>query len=249
MNEKKLLNIDRFLGEGTSPKNRINKIGVELEGGWDHVPSGCQIEHDGSVRIPTTSPMDTFRTGEIPSPPKVPLAMWPWIKKYYPSRINNTCGMHVHMSFKTARWYAALMTEEFQNTMLEYLARWAKEEKLPDTHPIWDRLAGKNRYCSLKFWPDKQAAQRNKSHNMDREGHRYTAINYCYGKDNCGTVEVRVLPMFDTPEQAIRAVKRVLMITNACLVKLVRKEEKMEDNFLFSKDIGPYSDTSIEVIR
>lgn len=256
MNE--FLNIDRFLRPENEPKNRIERIGVELEGGWQHLPADVLLEHDGSVTNLKKAGDPPLRTGELPSPPKIPAAMWPWMKKYYPSHINNTCGLHVHMSFESARWYQMLMTKQYQNTVIEYLKRWGKEEGLCEVnseskklvrHPLWDRLEGKNKYCKLEFWPDKQAAQKRKSHNMEVEGHRYTAINYCFAKDNCQTVECRVLPMFDTYEQSVRAVKRVLLITNACLVTLASKEPPFYETINLQKDSGPYVDVSIETIR
>lgn len=254
-----ILNIDRWLQPDNAPKNRIERIGVELEGGWEHLPEGTNLEHDGSVTgFKALATGVQLRTGEIPSPPKIPAAMWPWVKKFYPQYVNNTCGMHLHMSFASAKLYQMLMVEDFQLTMIEYLKRWAEEEKLPKRtstaagtvrHPIWDRLEGKNVYCQFKFWPDKQAAQKRKSHNRDVEGHRYTAINYCFGLNDCQTVEVRILPMFDSYQQAIRALQRVMLITNASLLALAKREAKTEENFKLDRGMDAYIETTEEIIR
>lgn len=244
----KVLEIDALIAEGNEVKNRIEKIGVELEGGWEHLPVGTILERDGSVHVDGKNGVP-ISVGELPSPPKVPAAMWPWMRKYYPQHVNDTCGMHVHMSFESARHYQLLMVEDYQTTMLAYLEKWGKRQNLPKTHPLWNRIAGKVRYCSLNFWPDKQAKAPNKSYNMDREGHRYTAINYCFAKDNCQTVECRVLPMFDNVEQSIDALKQVLLVTNACLVKLGAKEPRLSEDFILNKDSGSYIDESWEVIR
>jgi len=158
--------------------------------------------------------------------------------------------MHVHMSFKLASHYSSLMTIEYQNTMIEYLSRWGRGMNFPDTHPIWPRLAGKNKYCQLKFWPDKQAVVHRKDYNQDKPGHRYTAINYCHGLNGNGTLEVRVLPMMDTVDQAISAVKCVLDVTNASLVALARKNKKIADSFSVIDSYGSKGVTehSIELV-
>lgn len=241
-----VLDISRYLEGNPSPKNRIHRVGVELEGGWATLPPDTNLEHDGSVTV-TSPPGTRLSVGELPSPPKLPIAMWPWMRKYYPSHINNTCGLHVHMSFGSARLYQLLMVEDFQTTMLHYLAEWGKAEGLPLTHPLWDRLNGKNRYCSLDFWPDSQVRHARKSYSSEQPGHRYTAINYCYGLNGCGTVECRVMPMYAEAEMAIRAVKRVLLITNACLVKLAKKESVLLEEIPMTRD--SYIEESMELVR
>lgn len=58
-----------------------------------------------------------LKIGELPSPPmevkKFPL----WMTKYYPSHVNDTCGLHVHMSFKSALHYQRLMIPEYSKTI------------------------------------------------------------------------------------------------------------------------------------
>ena len=147
------------------------------------------------------------------------------MKKYYPSHVNESCGLHVHMSFKRALHYSMLMVPEYPQTIITYLAKWALEEKLSEKHPIWDRLRGKSSYCKLDFFPDDQAHNPRKVYDHGMKGHRYTVINYCHAKTG-GTLECRLLPMMDTADQGIRAVKRVIDITNACLVALKNREPK-----------------------
>jgi hypothetical protein len=283
-----LKNIDGFRQGGKSIiRNRIYRVGVELEGGWLKLPDpGMELVPDGSIRgvtavaaveapivdqlrqppaAPTPRP-PIFRTrrdrdaweaanayqqqlnqqvgqyqaaaviANAPRPIALHVGEYPsqvlelkeyqgWMKKYYPSHVNDTCGLHVHMSFKRALHYSMLMVPEYPQTIITYLAKWALEEKLPKEHPIWDRLMGKSSYCKLDFFPDDQAHNPRKVYDHGMKGHRYTVINYCHAKTG-GTLECRLLPMMSTADLGIRAVKRVIDITNACLVALKNREPK-----------------------
>ena len=258
----KPFNIDRFMAGKL--KDRINLIGVELEGGWTNLPSGVKLVHDGSVQVPQPAPDGPpeqeiwqeivtlnaqgqqvvtrvrvpgaiangaptkkkvgWQTGEYPSEPMEVKAVGTWLTAFYPSHVNDTCGLHVHMSFKKALHYQKLMIPEYQATVIEYLKRWAKEEGFPSNHSIWARLDGKSTFCKQEFFPAKQVLAKNKIFEHNGEGNRYTCINYCYGQHS--TIECRVLPMMEKAPQAIRAVERVLRITNATLASLREKEPR-----------------------
>jgi hypothetical protein len=304
-------NLDGILGGKV--KNRIDRVGVELEGGWEKLPvfeMGEKFTGDGSVCIdpvyetpepaPTPSsdrvfnlvdeinrynntqaphrqlflrrPYSTYsnddevefvdirsrmissagsrafiqtlrdrfagvdanyynsgpkqkkiHAGEIPSPVLELKKLGDWMRKNYPHHVNKTCGMHVHMSFRKALHYSRLMVPEYQVTMVNYLSKWAMENGIEKTNPIWDRLAGKNTYCKLEFCADIQAGKINKHYDHGSMGNRYTAINYCHGQH--GTIECRILPMFKDVETSLKAINQVIDITNACLKVNVKKEE------------------------
>ena len=219
------LDLDSILGR---PKNRVVRVGVELEGAWKSLPPGTRLEPDGSVfKDPVTGSKKVpagHQAGELPIGPIQPAALPRFMKKYYPHKIDKTCGMHVHMSFDSVWHYDLLMVPEYQDTIVEYLARWAQKEGFASTHYIYERLGGKSVFCQRKFWPDLQV-QAKKDYDQQRPGHRYTIVHYC-GRQM--TIEVRVLPMTDTVEQAIRGVRQVIDITNACLVVLGRKKEETQ---------------------
>lgn len=264
-----VLNLDKFINNA---KDRIYRVGIELEGGWTDLPTGTRVDRDGSVHVdpPKTlrvthmeqwSPqrieqrirefrqelrttlaqaqrlvqqeitqqqgiLPNWNVGEITSAPMEMASVGSWILKYHPQVVNVTCGLHVHMSFKDARFYSRLMdTTDYQDTILDYLKRWAEKEGLPKTHPIWPRLEGKNEYCQLVFFPDEQAQSVHKNYDRTHPGHRYTAINYCFEQHK--TVECRVLPMMEKPEQSVSAVKTVVGITNAFLASQRKKIEGM----------------------
>src|SRR3990167_1168176 len=243
LNEKPL-DLDKLLGK-SGLRNQVYLVGIELEGGWTKLPDGTHPVHDGSVSVEfpkdreferrynewsklalkaaeegrpfrVQPPTRTAETGEIPSNPMELDKIEPWMKKFYPQIVNDTCGLHVHMSFKSALQYQRLMTPTYPATIIEYFTSWAKSEGLKDSHPIWERLSGKNRYCKHEFHAQQQVTSK-KDHNQTRPGHRYTIVNYCYSVHG-GTLECRLLPMFETAAQGIRAVEHVLAITNAFLM-------------------------------
>lgn len=166
-------------------KNRVFRIGVELEGGWNPVPPGSNLVHDGSVRL--EDPIGRYARGEIPSPP-LGMEEWePWVRAHYPQACNATCGLHTHLSFRSARQYQWLMDPAYPKAIIAAVQKWSKG--LPPKHYIWERLRGKNRYCLDQFLADQQARVAQKGHS------RYTAVNYCYLLHR--TLEVRLLPMFE----------------------------------------------------
>ena len=217
MSKCKALELDPILGQ---TRNRIKLLGVELEGGWDTVPPGVGLAHDSSVF--KNMRVDNINYGELPIGPIQPAALPRFIKKYYPDHVNFTCGLHVHMSFENIKHYYWLMAQEFQVTMVSYLVKWATKEGFPDDHYIWKRLSGKVKFCQQRFMPDDQYQIKRKDYLPEAMVNRYTAVNYC-GRLN--TIEVRVLPMMDTAEQAIRGVREIIDITNASLLLLGEKEK------------------------
>lgn len=228
-------------------RSRIDLIGVELEGGWTKLPKGTEALHpDGSVTFPEfpsnrTPEGKVIHVGEAVSPP-MPLSMLnAWITQHYPTFVNKTCGLHLHMSFKSPLVYQRLMDPTYQKTVLEFVRRWAETKRargttegtFPDTHPIYERLKGTSQYCQDKFWADQQAAQRSKSYQHNRDGNRYTVVNYCYGLHQ--TVEIRLLPMFATAEIGEEAIRLLIDITNAWLV-VGRKIPKLDASWKLEED-------------
>lgn len=224
-------------------RNRIDKVGIELEGGWTlpHNPK-IRFVNDGSVfhdhgrlvpppGLPGREIGVSVYAGEAPSPPLEPSGINAWMAMAYPQHHNHTCGLHVHMSFANAKHYGLLTKIDYQDTLLHYLTQWAKHEEattpgtFPEDHHIWPRLAGLNDFCLAKFWPEKQIPKSRKVYGREEVGHRYTAVNFCFGVHR--TVEIRVLPMFNDVERAKRAVRATLDITNASLVLLAAKSEIM----------------------
>jgi hypothetical protein len=204
--------------------NRIYRVGIELEGGWTKLPTGCRgLAHDGSVSIPSESAVSPpLQLGELPSGVLTLMEWAVWLKANYPQKVNQTCGMHVHLSPRTALCYSRLMDPSYPGTVVAYIRRWAEREGLPSDHSMWPRVKGKSIYCQHLYMADDQVRNVTKDHNQGRQGHRYTVINYCHGR--YGTVECRLLPMMDSVEQATRLVQEFIDITNGFLRATRRKE-------------------------
>lgn len=224
-----VVDLDKFLGK---PRNRIERIGVELEGGWEKLPPNSNIERDSSVYKWAgddggygRSEFPGVKFGEIPLGPYQPINLLRAMKKYWPSHVDKTCGMHVHMSFEKPLQYVLLAdSPAYQDTVVEYVRRWSKEKELPEDHPVWSRLKGESEYCQRKFWPDQQMNKAFKGHNHNEHGHRYTMIHYCW--ERYRTVECRLLPMFDSVVLAHEAIRHVMNITNAYLLATDKSKVK-----------------------
>lgn len=179
----------------------IDKIGVELEGGWNKIPPDVnEIGHDGSVMVIAK------HVGEIASPPGKPKEILSWVLRNHPTAVNQTCGMHVHVSFRRILDYSRLADRDTSRKFLiRRLRQWGNKNKFGTVrpeHPFWDRLKGENRYCKAGWNPEEQISA------DSRVEERYQQMNFCWGLHR--TMEVRVLPAFKIPEVSVDAIKCVL---------------------------------------
>jgi hypothetical protein len=208
----------------------IDKVGIELEGGWLDRPA--RIKDDISVQI--TDPPPTcnhechcpecfpkgslcgkkqYNTGEVASNPISPRYAPRWVRKAYPDTHNQTCGLHIHTSFKSIKDYKKLMDKKFYEFFLKRFKKWGEERKLPSNHPFWPRLRGENRFCYEGFIPEEQVQIKvkndgNRRSNVTGKEIRRTHLNYCYELHR--TLECRMLPMFETPELANEAIEEYI---------------------------------------
>jgi hypothetical protein len=198
------------------PPKHIDRVGLELEGGWISEPSSGAYHHDGSVVL--RAPI----IGEYVSQPLDPVDAVAWVQdpKVYPPFINKTCGMHVHISVKANRDYERMMVAEFGYDFEKAMTALGKKLELPSTHEFWKRLAGQNRYCLPGFIPDGQWTLTTKG------TERYTKLNYCY--ELHGTLEVRVLPMFELRKTAGLAVKGLVRFVDGWISRARRRNEAEE---------------------
>lgn len=214
---------------GGRVRNRVNMVGIELEGGWTKLPRGCRVIRDGSVLFnrPGDTPISDLKgVGEVPSAPLMMDEWEKWLRLYYPQHVNETCGMHVHLSFKNALAYSRTMDSSYPATILAYVTEWAKREKLDAAHPLWPRLEGKSEYCQHIYDADIQILKTSKEYDHHREGHRYTVVNYSWGRHN--TVECRLLPMMATADVAVSAIQEVINITNSYLAATAKRSGRLE---------------------
>jgi hypothetical protein len=235
--------------------NRIAGIGIELEGGWDAPVKGHQIVRDGSVKFKQpkmpiiTDPITGARTygppdgkfpkhevGEIVSPgpnrggPLKIDTFEEWVRLCYPQHVNETCGLHVHMSFFTKLNYSRLLTPDYMDFVIESLGEWGRKAGIPGDHMFWNRLNPAHpwtlEHCSHQFLGENQIHIREKDFRSRGTPYsRYTFINYCHAQHH--TVECRGLPMFETADEAVAAVGAVLDSTNRFLSKMRLREKRV----------------------
>ena len=185
--------------------NYIDKVGVEIEGGWDVAPPGGPVGHDGSVMV--AAPI----RGEMRSRP---LARWDTIESYvtanWPTHTDRTCGFHVHVSLRSTHLYASLMDKRFYDFFLARMESWGKTHDIQNSE-FWNRLRGDNSFCRKAWNPDKQADATYK------DSVRYAHWNFCYLQHT--TAECRLLPTFKKPHVAVKAIREVLSIVEEWLDK------------------------------
>jgi hypothetical protein len=203
----------------------IDKIGVELEGGWSARPD--VLYSDGSVSI------DAKYVGETCSQPFKDLRkLKKWLFKNYPVAVNESCGLHVHISLKNNLLYSKLMSKEFHEYFKEELRKFIELNKnkcdVNDISNLLKRLHGCNRFCKDAFYADVQA-------NVNyKDSCRFTHINYCYRLHK--TVEFRVLCMFKSKRFAFEAIKVIVKCVNEYLKKAIKEKEEAVISELFDDE-------------
>lgn len=207
---------------------RVRNVGVELEGAW-RVSRGVSLYGDGSVSVTGSRTMSgvanihEYRHGEtaIPAPGLPLMKALAWVRKNYPDFGNETCGIHVHMSMRHLLHYAHLVDDiAYCNTLYERLRDVGHEVGLGGNHRLFYRLMGHNSYCRLPAvdtFPIQMAAP-------DHSDERYRGVNFCYGHH--GTVEVRVLPYFESVDVAVRMIYEVVATTDKFLGAFARSRER-----------------------
>lgn len=196
-------------------KGYIDKVGVELEGGqWRLGTRTPGWKHDGSVEKDLGTPEvygDRNDAGEVVSKP---YRTWhflrKWLLKEYPGAVDQSCGMHVHISFRDVNDYVRLMDPAFdrffKKRMKQFIARRTAKRgpahlrMSPAIRQLANRLNGDNRYCEDDFIPERQ---------LYGDGGRYTQLNFVAYHEH-RTVECRLLPMFESPAAAVKAIRYVL---------------------------------------
>jgi hypothetical protein len=188
----------------------IDRVGVELEGGWVSRPGNAAYHNDPSVHIAYGTNGATI-IGEMVS---APMSRWEeisdWILATHPIAHNRSCGMHVHVSFKERRSYARLMDIKFYEYFIERMKAWGERAGLKPDHLFWERLDGLNQFAEKKFRPDVQAAQKFKAGQV-----RYTHLNYCFSLRK--TIECRLAPVFKQARIAVTFAQELCNIYEAYL--------------------------------
>lgn len=254
--------------------NRVNLVGVELEGGWDARPSQVYVPNgvvrDGSVvferpepyydgngklTIDKTAIYPKFAVGEAVSTPLAVERTEEWMRVAYPQHVNDTCGLHVHMSFHHKLNYSRVMTPDYMQFLVRELKTFGKLHNIPEG-PFWNRLDPTHpwtqKHCAHIYLGDRQVLVAEKDYNSRGKEHsRYTFVNYPDRQHQ--TVECRGLPMFGTPgklvtkedvDLAVAAVHAVITATNRFLSKIRTRERQVQsfvdEGYPIMQEIGQF---------
>ena len=173
----------------------IDKIGCEIEGGWNYGRE--DLHEDLGIK------MGGFKTsaccGEAISKPIGDLdEMIEWIKTNYKGlETQHMCGLHFHFSFNDISHYVALMNKKFHAHFINSMIKFGEGYPINNPH-FWDRLENKNKFCKNEFRPEEQIFLKKK---IPNDHGRYTQLHYAFGLHK--TIESRLLPTFVTVECAI----------------------------------------------
>ena len=240
----------------------IAKMGVELEGGWRHrkdresgfhgdssvdVYSEDDGRHecDGDCEDDCVISSEPRIAGEFVSPPSTVKELAEFMDKHYPDDIDESCGMHVHFSFVKEGHYGTLMEPRFYGYFLRMMQKFGEEHKLSKSDEFWERLAGKNNYCCNNRKSNRTSVGyrrlvESQVYDRTRNETRYHHLNFC--KALHGTLEVRLLPMFNDKKLAIEAIHYLAWIIESYLAK--RKRNKVFKKELFYEEQEPHISSS-----
>ncbi len=243
----------------------FDRIGVELEGvGWPQGRGTPGWRHDGSVEIEghydegevsceCGDPCDCSSAyccncesrketsagdiGEVASPAFRSLgSVQEWLRKTWPSESNETCGLHVHVSFPPGLT-GALASDKFLNYALRKLEAWGRSHKLvKDDSAFWHRLEGGNSYCLKENHSERQ---------IMGGGTRYTMFNFAAWHEH-KTVECRLFPMFEGGAEVACEAVAVLLDIYQSYLKRKRSRKRAELSLELEQQTPP---PEVEPIR
>ena len=179
----------------------IDRIGVEIEGLWHkdidntvlrkklHRLKGWTrnydsfIQSDGSISIGNSNP--DYDDYEITTPPldlRNTLKAISMITKFL-KHTNDTCGFHIHASFKDTNNYLKLTQPDFMTSFVKVMTKTFPETKIRTT----------NNFCRGTYDTGQEVSTIERQFiDTYKERTRYKAVNFCYGLHK--TVEFRLFP-------------------------------------------------------
>ncbi len=208
-----------------------DRAGVEFEGGFcDPVGDvarryrGAQGKHDASVHCGNDSRRPGVirniydQEGEVITPPIGSLEeLHRATDLLFPDAMNQSAGMHVHVSFLDDEHYRRLTSRAFWKYFLDQWEAWGNAEAnksrmlggpTGERATFLARWKGTTHYCQRNGKRD----EGDNTYNMANGGggDRYRQLNYCKTEHN--TIECRMLPMFKDITLAKDAMTKLLSI-------------------------------------
>jgi hypothetical protein len=132
------------------------------------------------------------------------------LTQLYPEVTSRAAGLHVHMSFKEKTSITLLCSDAFFSYWKTRWEEWGT--KLNVKGAFWERLKNENNYCR----PNAITEFTGKALVNANGGDRYKQINF-NAIEKFGTVEFRLLPMFQKGNLAVNAVETLVDIVETFL--------------------------------
>jgi hypothetical protein len=209
----------------------IDRIGLEVEGGWPGKPRIPPFEDltlvadhsiDGTT-LPTDKPLTSTHVGEAVSLPLPMEEVEEWLTKYWPKETNRTCGYHIHISLRSPFHYMLLTKKAYAILLRKRMWALGLDRGFPKTHYLFARLSGDNPFCTFNFDASGQMNIREKRVGMRL---RYGFLNFA--KNIHGTVEFRALPTFDNVADAKAFTFEFLNVTEEFLERELLQVSEMK---------------------
>lgn len=187
-----------------------SKVGIEIEGRWLDLNitaqraarEGLTGNADGSVSRSVSTDARPWEFQTFPGELRHAIKQ---LVDFYPDETDASCGMHVHVSFKHHTDVSLLMSREFTAYFRARWLTWMETNGIGRYSQMQRRLDGHNEYCV----PNSMSEL---SLNCDR----YTQLNFSSWARH-GTLECRLLPMFNSAAVGASAVAELLSIYTAYL--------------------------------
>lgn len=204
----------------------LDRVGVELEGGWAHRPEPGSGEVHGDCSVDASGPGIGYSGEVVSAPYKNPTRLFAWVRAHYPEKVDFSCGLHVHIS-AIPHAYSQLISRDYARAFEAWAATFNATLTGPDADRFRRRLRGDKDL--LKRLPvNAEEAERlfvRQFRARGKEQQRYYQLNFCHTLR--GTLENRLFPAFETADTACRAIEAYLRFTEAFLTE--RKADKPEE--------------------
>ena len=128
-----------------------------------------------------------------------------YLQDNYPNEHDSSCGMHLHVSFKSKKAYMTLINSKFKDELIDFYYNWLNENKINQDSRAYQRLKN-NTYCENSYRKEDVEGQ---LYALDKDSSvRYRVLNYCFSLHN--TIELRFLNIFDKKEISSKCVKAII---------------------------------------
>ena len=196
----------------THPAKHFDRIGIEVEGRFHERRAmirvadnlGATYSGDGSIHESPDTEAEGYEFKTKPGSLREAIEQ---LVAMYPDETDDSCGMHVHMSFPQD-CLTLLQTHEFYAYFRTRWLAWGTAMNLDTASPFFRRLRGNNNYCL----PNEDVLRDMTSCD------RYSQLNFgAYPSHK--TLECRLLPMFRRSSLGVAAVQELVSIYEDFLAK------------------------------